>query len=216
MLVTFESNAGRQTCVTYQAPLVRTPRGGFYFGRSIFLILLCSVFGAFNREPYDRWGGTAILSVFLRGWPQGSVANPFDVVCPRMILVANEYATQAPHVIVRRDSLRRWAGASNAPGAVIVAASNRSGIGCPTGCFGKPCRAVLVARADPAEVPIWLILPADGAVGDVFIVATAFVVIHLDVIDLDPVAIPANIVCEAVCADARNAYASAAAHGAVP
>lgn len=199
-----------------QAPLVRTPRGGFYFGRSIFLILLCSVFGAFNREPYDRWGGAAILSAFLRGWAQGSVANAFNVVCARMILVADEDTAQSSHVIVRRDCLRRRTGASDAPGAVIVAATNRPGVGCSPGCFRKPGRAVLVARSDPSEIPIRLIFTDDSVVGDVFVVATAFVVIHLDVIDLDPVAIPANIVSEAVCADARNAYASAAAHGAVP
>lgn len=101
-------------------------------------------------------------------------------------------------------------------GPVIITAPYRPGIGCPTGCFSKPGRAVLVARSDPSKIPIRLIFTHDSVVGDVIAVAPAFVVIHLDVIDLDPVAIPPNIVSEAVCADARNAYASAAAHGAVP
>lgn len=31
MLLVFVSNAGRQTCVTPQSPLVRNPCGGFHF-----------------------------------------------------------------------------------------------------------------------------------------------------------------------------------------
>ena len=49
MLLTILSNAGRQTCVTNIAPLVRTPRGGFSYGVvSVILLRLYLVLIAGN------------------------------------------------------------------------------------------------------------------------------------------------------------------------
>lgn len=184
---------GANPVLPNQAPPRADPARGFYFGRSIFLILLCSVFGAFNREPYDRWGVTAILCVSMRGWSQGSVVNSLDVIGSCVVLEPDEHTPKVPVMVISRGRLGWSASLPIDLPVISTAAADCSAVGDATGSFCQPRWAILVARTHPTKIATDLILPDRRYVGDVFIVPTAFVAVMLNMINLDTISILTHI-----------------------
>lgn len=75
-------------------PLVRSPRGGFYFVFYVSDSALAPLRG-FNWEPYGTWSARAILSMFHPSQALGSVGHPFIFVVALVVLPSQQHSPPA-------------------------------------------------------------------------------------------------------------------------